>query len=182
MNMAETLKLLTIIGSAYRNFEVPQTEEDMKLHTWHKMLKDLGFNLAQASVQKHIAENKYPPSISEIREQAVEVENYEEGRLTAGEAWGKVIQAVRDYGYYREQEALDSLPEKAAKTAEALGWQSICDAKEEGVARGQFLKIYKQIAERDRQDDKLPGETREAIKQLTSEVVSEVPEEIEEAG
>ena len=182
MNMAQTQKLLTVIGSAYQNFEVPQTEQDMKLHTWHKMLKDLDFEVAKAAAQKHIAESKYPPAISEIRDQAVDVKNYEEGRLTAGEAWGKVIQAVRDYGYYREQEALDSLPEKAAKTAEALGWQSICDAKEEGVARGQFLKIYKQIAERDRQDAKLPGETRESIKQLTSEVVSEIPEEIEEAG
>jgi hypothetical protein len=62
MNKSEVKELLKNIVVAYPNFEVPEP----RFMLWCDMMADLPFDTAIARLRKHIAFNKYPPSIAEI--------------------------------------------------------------------------------------------------------------------
>ena len=160
MTKAEVAKILTVLAAAYPKFEV----DDLKVRVWHEMLGDLDYATANMAVKKLILENTFPPSIAEVRKAAMEILNPEV--MTAAEAWGEVERAIRIYGYYRETEALESMSPSVAKVVEYIGWQNICLNEEPGVIRGQFLKMYQQVRERDRREMLLPADLRQGIQRL----------------
>ena len=180
MKKSETAQILALIGAAYSRFDVPQKKDSLKFMTWHKMLKDFDFQLTQTAVEKLIAECKFPPSIADIREQVADVKNFSKNRLTAGEAWEKAIKAVnkfsshRGYGYKTDPEVIDQLPDLVVKTAEMIGWNKIGKAKAEGVVRGQFMKMYKQVQDRDKKESVLPSSVRDKMEKLESNAVNEI--------
>ena len=160
MTRAETAKILAVLAASYPKFEV----DDLKVRVWHEMLGDLDYATANMAAKKLILENNFPPSIAEVRKAAMEILNPEV--MTAAEAWGEVERAVRTYGYYRETEALESMSPSVAKVVEYIGWQNICLNEEPGVIRGQFLKMYQQVRERDRREMLLPADLRQGIQRL----------------
>jgi len=54
-----------------------------------------------------------------------------------------------------------------AKVVKYLGWQEICLSEEPGVIRGQFLKMYAQVTEREQKERLLPAALKEDIKRLS---------------
>ena len=160
MTKAEVAKILTVLAAAYPKFEV----DDLKVRVWHEMLGDLDYATANMAVKKLILENTFPPSIAEVRKAAMEILNPD--AMTAAEAWGEVERAIRIYGYYRETEALESMSPSVAKVVKYIGWQNICLNEEPGVIRGQFLKMYQQVQERDHREMLLPADLRQGIQRL----------------
>ena len=53
-----------------------------------------------------------------------------------------------------------------AKVVKYIGWQNICLNEEPGVVRGQFLKMYAQVAEREQKELLLPADLRQGIQRL----------------
>jgi hypothetical protein len=47
-----------------------------------------------------------------------------------------------------------------------IGWREICLSEEPGVVRGQFLKMYEQLQERERKEALLPESLKNEIGQL----------------
>jgi len=164
MTKTETVKLLAVISAAYPNMQV--TEATVEI--WHELLGDLGFNIVLTAAKKLILESPYPPTIADIRKRAVEVMTPLEDRLDAAEAWGEVMRALRVFGYYREAEALQSMSPRTAKVVRWMGWSEICLSEELGVARGQFMKMYQQVAEREHKEQLLPAMLRNDIKKIAS--------------
>ena len=160
MTKAEVAKILTVLAAVYPKFEV----DDLKVQVWHEMLGDLDYVTANTAVKKLILENAFPPSIAEVRKAAMEILNPEV--MTAAEAWGEVERAVRVYGCYQEIEALASLSPRTAKVVRQIGWREICLNEEPGVVRGQFLKMYQQVQERDHREMLLPADLRQGIQRL----------------
>jgi len=160
MTKGEVAKLLAVLAASYPKFEV----DDLKVQVWHEMLGDLDYATANMAVKKLILENTFPPSIAEVRIAAAEIMNPDV--MTAAEAWGEVERAVRTYGSYQETEALASLPPRVAKVVRLIGWREICLNEEPGVVRGQFLKMYQQVQERDRREMLLPADLRQEIQRL----------------
>ena len=160
MTKAEVAKILTVLAAAYPKFEV----DDLKVRVWHEMLGDLDYATANMAAKKLILENNFPPSIAEVRKAAMEILNPEV--MTAAEAWGEVERAVRVYGCYQEIEALASLSPRTAKVVRQIGWREICLNEEPGVIRGQFLKMYQQVQERDHREMLLPADLRQGIQRL----------------
>ena len=160
MTKAEIAKILAVLAAAYPKFEV----DDLKVQVWYEMLGDLDYATANMAVKKLILENTFPPSIAEVRKAAAEIMNPDV--MTAAEAWGEVERAVRTYGSYQETEALASLPPRVAKVVRLIGWREICLNEEPGVVRGQFLKMYQQVQERDRREMLLPADLRQEIQML----------------
>ncbi len=160
MTKIETAKLLAVLAAAFPRFEV----DDMKVQVWYEMLGDLDYVTANMAVKKLILENTFAPSIAEVRKAAMEILNPDV--MTAAEAWGEVERAVRTYGYYRGTEALASLPPRVAKVVRQFGWREICLNEEPGVVRGQFLKMYQQVQERDHREMLLPADLRQGIQRL----------------
>lgn len=161
MTKNEAARILAVIAAAYPRFQVDS--EGLTLSVWHEMLGDLDYKLVQIAVQKLILESPFPPTISDVRKQVVEIIQDPDDNVDGASAWGEVVQAIRNYGYYRTEEALNSLSPRVRKVASMIGWREICTCEEPGVVRGQFIKMYETYAAREKQDALLPNRLREQI-------------------
>jgi hypothetical protein len=170
MDIDKFTSLFEILIAAYPGHKF-KDEDDMgrTLVVWYTMLNDLPYELLEAAIQKHILQSNSPffPSINEIRTKALEILSPES--ITAAEAWGEVLRAVQNYGMYNMEEGLKSLKPLTRKVAEAVGFRTICIASEDeiGVVRGQFLKMYEQMANRQRQEALLPEGMKKKLQELT---------------
>ena len=85
------------------------------------MLGDLDYKLCETALMELFATHTYPPQISEIREKCAE---YTVPHLKdQGEAWGEVQKAISQYGYYRQEEALESLTPIVREAVKRLGFR-----------------------------------------------------------
>lgn len=153
MSPTETAKILAVLAAAYPRFEVNQTTHAV----WSDMLGDLAYADVNLAVRRHVSTSTWPPSIAEIRKATVP-----EG-LSAAEAWGLLIGAIRRYGYYREDEAMDVLPAEVAHVARLVGWRDLNMSTEPDVIRGQFLRMFGQVSERERREALLPAQLRQGL-------------------
>ena len=135
------------------------------------MLGDLDYKLCETALMELFATHTYPPQISEIREKCAE---YTVPHLKdQGEAWGEVQKAISQYGYYRQEEALESLTPIVREAVKRLGFREICLDENQDAVRAHFFKIYSSLIERKTNDAKLPPSILEAknkyIAQLTTQ-------------
>ncbi|WP_461369358.1 replicative helicase loader/inhibitor [Candidatus Darwinibacter acetoxidans] len=161
MTSSEFTKLMGFVMAA-----VDKPVARPTIDAYFEMLKDLSYDLAAAAVKKIIATDEYPtlPTIGKIRQAAAEISR---GHiLSAPEAWGMVLKAVHEYGYYREGEALASLPEHVAEVVRWMGFQTICMSEKISVDRGQFLRMYEVHQKREQEQALLPPAVRDMMKQL----------------
>lgn len=163
MDRVETGKLLTIMSAAWPAFEVDKAKHAI----WHEMLADVEFGVAQVALKKLILESPYTPSIADVRRQVVGIMTPPGNQMEPAEAWGAVLQAVHQWGYYREAEALGSLPDRVARVAKMVGWQDLCTSEEPDVVRAQFMRMYDQIRQRDNRVALLPQALKAEIKALS---------------
>ena len=160
MTKGEVAKLLVVLAASYPKFEV----DDVKVQVWHEMLGDLDYAVASMAVKKIIMQNTFPPAIAEVRKAVTELMNPEQ--VTSSEAWGEVTRAIRNYGYYREGEALASMSPTTAQVVRYMGWREICLSEEPEILRAHFLKMYDQVAAREQEKQLLSTTMQTEIKKL----------------
>lgn len=160
MTKGEVAKLLAVLAAAYPKFEV----DDVKVQVWYEMLGDLEYSVANIAIKKLIMQNTFPPAIAEVRKAAIEISSPR--GLTAAEAWGEVIRAIRNYGYYRGEEALASLSPTTAQVVRYIGWREICWNEEPEILRAHFLRMYDQVIAREQEKQLLPPVMQAEIKKL----------------
>lgn len=165
MKKTDVIKLLGMLAAAYPNMK---EVDEVMVDIWYECLKDIDIKVGIAAIKKNILESPFPPTIADIRKQVSEVTTSEKDRLDGAEGWGEVIKAIREYGYYREKEALESMSPVTAKVVKYMGWQEICHGDKIDVVRGQFLRMYDTVAERERQDRLLPMEFKRDMEQLAT--------------
>lgn len=165
MTRNEMSRLLAVIAAAFPRFQVD--DSGITLNVWHEMLGDLDYQVAQLAVKKLIMQSTFPPSIAEVRKAATDMLN--PGLTTGAQAWGEVTRAIRDYGYYREAEAIASMSPTTARVVKYMGWRDICMSEEPtGVLRGHFMRMYDQVADREAQERLLPAGLQEQISRLAA--------------
>lgn len=128
---------------------------------WYRQLSDLDYNVAMAGLIKWVLTNKWSPSIADIREMAVTV--VEGDTPDYGEAWGEVQRAIRRYGSFRPEEALNSMSNLTRMAAERIGFINLCMSENPVADRAQFEKVYKSLVEREKKDKQLTQNLRERI-------------------
>lgn len=160
MTKGEVAKLLVVLAASYPKFEV----DDLKVQVWYEMLGDLDYDVANIAIKKIIMLNTFPPAIAEVRKAAIQISSPR--GLTAAEAWGEVIRAIRDYGYYREKEAMASMSPITAQVVRYLGWREICLSEEPEILRAHFLKMYDQVAAREQEKQLLSPTMQTEIKKI----------------
>ena len=133
MTKAETAKLLAYIAVAYPNGKVEPNEPTVNL--WAKFTADLPADLARLAVDSKIATSPFPPTIADIRESVARSMAEARGELTAGEAWGKVLAAVRKYGDNDERQverARDALGDTLWDAVRLIGgWAYLCSTDDD---------------------------------------------------
>jgi hypothetical protein len=133
--------------------------------------KDIPYQAAQLMVKKYICESSYPPSIADIRREASEMTSPGDEMQDAGSAWGEVVRSIRIYGIYRPEEAISSMSRRTADVVKNMSWQDICMCENLSVIRGQFLKIYACLEERETKERMLPVELRRELGEAASRML-----------
>ena len=184
MTLQETMGVMKILSVTYPRdaayndpAKVANTAE-----VWTMLLEDLPAQLVLVAVKKHCLTSRFPPTIAEIREAATVTAN-PALQTTAAEAWGEVIQAIRRYGMYREEEALASFSEHTRTVVKTIGWKELCICEEPDVIRGQFRKAYETMATRRKETALLPAAFRQQIdsigKDMTKQIEGTKPNRLE---
>lgn len=163
---------------------------------YFELLGDLPVEVLRAAAKKVALEHKWAtfPTPAELRGAAANVMNQQLDELTPARAWEIAQQAVRRIDYsisgpymmrnregvmteYPSQTAaiMDQVPGMVADAMRKFGLATLAvsgDAKGKskvdpvGVQRGQFLKMFEQIAEKRRQFAMLPDGMKKEIEDL----------------
>ena len=159
MNKKEFALFASALRTYYPKEKLLPNEQAIEL--WYKQLNDIPYEVAEVTLNKWVATNKWSPSIADIREQAIDVT--QGAAKEWGEAWQDVLRAIRYYGSYKELEALESLDETTRKVVKRLGFRNLCFSEDISVERANFRMIYEQQAQRDKQDAQLPPRLKAII-------------------
>ena len=173
MNRAETTQIITLLAGNYSSIsEKTKEQKQMMLNTWQECLGDLDYKLVLQAVKKTIIESPYPPTIHDIRKNAVEMIN-PSTQKTAIEAWNEAYSMICS-GLYMTQEQFDMASPEIKKF-----FGNVRQVKElaqtdldtvNTVTKGQFLKQYEVIADRQKEQKLLPQQMQYFIGQLADKM------------
>lgn len=137
---------MALLASVYEKLERITTDKFLS-EQWYKMLSDLTDEQFKYAIEVIVKTQKFTPTISEIREKAVEFNHQSD--LNPEEAWGIVYTDIHARGYYNEPHYEDWKLE-AAKNA--IGWQTLCDMTEDSKSaiRAHFMRIYSSLKQREK--------------------------------
>lgn len=161
MQIAEFQRVIAYVSAA-----IEKRIKEATIEVYYDMLKDLDYELVMAAVKKVIASDEYPvlPTVGKIRKAAHDLCNMD--KVSAPEAWGIVVKAIRKHGYVSEAEALASMPPEVAETVRFIGWRDLCLSEKPDVVRAQFMRMYEAHEKRKEELDMLPGDVRQLVGKL----------------
>lgn len=164
MNKNEFAKLVATMRLCYQKENILSSKE--ALEVWYRFLGDIPYKVAELALYKWVSENKWSPTISDIREMATNIQLPDFPDW--GAAWQSVLFAIRRFGLYQISEALASMDEITRETVERLGFQQLCTSENLSVDRANFRSIYTELCQRRIENSKIPVELKMAIEQLKS--------------
>lgn len=140
---------------------------------WYELLKDLPYEECNIAVKKYAMTNVFPPTVAEIREQAILVQT---DIKVWSEGWQDVVKAVGQYGQYNEEDAVAGMDEITARTVKRLGWKQIClsNTDELVAIRANFRMIYEQEIKHEKELAALPADLKEQIARIGSGTVQRI--------
>lgn len=173
MNKQETVQVITLLAGNYDSIsKKDSTQKQLMINTWQECLGDLDYRLVLQAVKKTIIESSYPPTIHEIRKNAVEMMNPTQTR-TAIEAWDEAYRMICG-GLYMTQEQFETASPEVKKffgnvrQVAELARTDIDTVNT--VTKGQFLKQYDVLVQREQERKMLPPQMQEFTKQLAEKM------------
>lgn len=135
-------------------------------NVWFALLGDLPYKQAELAVQKHMATEKFPPTIADIREKTEQITSVKETEMSELEAWAIVRKAIGRSNYYAEEE-FEKLPEAckiAVGNPSNLREWAMMDSDQVGtVEQSHFVRNYRMAVQRIKEDRRIPEKVRMAI-------------------
>lgn len=169
----ETAQVITLLAGNYNNIaEKTKEQKQMMINTWYECSNDLDYQLVLQAVKKTILESPYPPTIHEIRKNAIEIIN-PTIQKTGIEAWNEAYSMICNGIYMTEEKFNQASPEikKFFGNVRQVKELAQSDLKTVNtVVKGQFLKQYDVIVERKKQQNLLPQQMQDFIKQTDEKV------------
>lgn len=136
------------------------------------LLGDLPSDVLRTAAQRVAVEHRWAtfPSVAELREAAIETIQGSVKELSPAEAWDLAWSAAGRIDLEIEgsiDRACKDLPVTVLEAMRAFGVPALVYGKEPvGVVRGQFLKIFEQLAARDRRRALLPASVKNSIAEI----------------
>lgn len=182
MTEKETVRIVTLIVMSYPASEKLKDEETLKgmIGIWKTMFKDDDAQAVEFAVQKHVATNKWPPSIAEIREQMAIFLHPE--IIPPDIAWAAVIDLLVASGDFETPDLYKNLPAPIARVVETIGWDSLRElhkghyaGNKDGMDRVAFMDLYKPVYARDMEQAMLPQALKTVMdKRLSAEPLAKL--------
>ncbi len=139
------------------------------MEVFFDLLGDLPAAVLQLAAKRVILEHRWAtfPSVAELREAAVLTARGEVKELSPAEGWELAWNAVKNIDPEIERSvtrAMEKLPPLVVAAIRAMGLLNLCYGEEPvAVIRGQFLKVFEQLAARDKRTELFPLATRQEI-------------------
>lgn len=164
MNRKEIINLLALATANFPSYQ----ERDMQPTAvlWEKALADIPYEIAEQALLKVLSTSRFFPTIADIREAVADIT--QPRTMDWSEAWHLIGQAIRKYGFYREQEALESLPDDVRTMVERFSWRELCLNEEPDILRAQFRMAWETQSKRIKEYNALPAPLREMIDGLSN--------------
>lgn len=183
MSREEFLKAVAYVTAACGKALAPAS-----LEVYFDCLGDLPYDVMLTAAKRVVLEHKFAtfPTVAEFREAAAETLRGRVKELSAAEAWEAAWAVVRNTDPEIEgsfARATRDTPPLVVEAIRAFGLQALCYGKEPvGVVRGQFLKIFEQLAARDRRAALLPAPVKLAIEERAADRQERAREVLKLAG
>lgn len=171
MNLQETAKLLTMIQSLYPSQMKSSEDSNFELTTrlWQRLFNDADFKQVIEALLEYATLNKFAPHPSDIKD-IMAKRNNPEAFKPAEIAWEEVTQAIKRFGYYRQQEAFATFDDKVKRAVKAVGWGTICHSERIDMVRKNFCDYWKSMSSVEQEQVKLsfPKDSVNKIKGMIS--------------
>lgn len=135
--------------------------DEFAVKMWYSFLKDYSYEVLSLAIQKFVVKSKYPPTVAELRQLAVEVTQGASNDW--GKGWEQVNKAIRYYGYYQEKEALETMDDITRQTVQRLGFQNLCMSENLANDRANFRMIFEELDKRAKEEAQVPLALKEKI-------------------
>ena len=173
MNKQETAQVITLLAGNYSSIsDKTKEQKQMMLNTWQECLGDLDYKVVLQAVKMSIISSPYPPTIHDIRKNAIEIIKPNEER-TAIEAWEEAHKMICN-GIYMTQEEFDKASLEVKKFFGNIRQvQELAKTDSDTVntvTKGQFLKQYEIITEREKARKMLPEKWLNITAQLAEKM------------
>ena len=173
MNKKETIQVITLMAGNYDSIaQKDKTQKELMINTWYECLGDLDYNLVLQAVKKTIIESPYPPTIHDIRKNAINMINPTMQR-TAIEAWNEAFKMICNGIYMTQEEFEVHSPEVKRFFGNVRQVKELaqCDSDTiNTVTKGQFLKQYEAITQSEQERRLLPPKMQEFIGKLANKM------------
>ena len=136
MNKEEFAKVMAYLGTIYNKQFTSQ-----ELTVWYSFFHNVDNNSFKVVIKNLAEKNKYMPSIAEVKSEILRIKN-PELKLNAEEQWGEVLKAIRKYGYYQPDKALQSLCPYTREIVERMNFQEICKSENINWDRKVFIETF----------------------------------------
>lgn len=174
MNRTETVQIITLLAGNYEAIaNKSDIQKELMLNTWYECLNDLDYNLVLQAVKKSIIESPYAPTIHDIRKNAIEIVN-PTTKVTAIEAWDEAYKMICNGLYMTEEQFESASPMvknffKDIKQVRELAKSDIQSVNT--VTKGQFLKQYDVLVQREKEEKIIPLDMQKMISQIANKEV-----------
>lgn len=173
MKKEETIQVITLLAGNYDSIaKKDKTQKQLMINTWQECLGDLEYQVVLQAVKKSIIDSPYPPTIHDIRKNAIEMMNPTQNR-TAIEAWNEAYSMICR-GLYMTEEQFETASLEVKKffgNVRQVRELAMTDVDVvNSVTKGQFLKQYDVLVQREQERKMLPPQIQEFTKQLAEKM------------
>ena len=169
MNKTETIQVITLLAGNYDSIaKKDNTQKQLMINTWLECLGDLDYRLVLEAVKKTMITSPYPPTIADIRKNAIEIIKPTTSK-TAIEAWNEAYSMICKGTYMEEEEFEKASPEVKKFFGNVRQVRELAQTNADvvnSVTKGQFLKQYEVIVDREKERKLLPQSMQDFTKKL----------------
>ena len=177
MTKAETIQVITLLAGNYDNIAKKDAmQKQLMVNTWQECLGDLDYNLVLQAVKKTIITSEYPPTIHEIRKNAMSLMQSDEQQSSL-KAWNEAYKMICN-GLYMTEEEFNKHTEEVkeffgcVQQVRELAKSDI--DKVNTVTKGQFLRQYEIIQQRLQEQRLLPDNMKDNLKLLGDNTIKQI--------
>ena len=176
MNKAETIQIITLLAGNYDSIAKKDAiQKQLMVNTWFDLLKDLDYNLVLQAVKRTIITSEYPPTIHEIRKNALTLAM--PPQQNSLNAWNEAYKMICN-GLYMTEEEFNKHTEEVkeffgcVQQVRELAKSDI--DKVNTVTKGQFLRQYETIQQRLQEQRLLPDDMKDNLKLLGDNTIKQI--------
>lgn len=146
----DIIDTITLLKMSYPGAlkEYGENELKMLIEVWFRDFQNVDKESFVKAIEEHRSTAKFFPSVADIKEKLAKqsMRDFPE----AEDEWEEVRRAVRLYGSYRIQEAMESFKPYTRKIVEHIGFWNICQATQEEQKwnRKEFIEEYNTLKDK----------------------------------